>query len=77
MLINRLQRYDLSKKINPSFFEKALNTDKRDLTMGFTNHYEEMSTMSENKKIYGYDSMPVDTRMTVHWHSQLSDRHCT
>lgn len=31
-LLQRLQRYDLSKIINPAFFEFALNTDKRDLT---------------------------------------------
>jgi len=31
-LLQRLQRYDLSKIINPLFFEYALNTDKRDLT---------------------------------------------
>ena len=32
LLLNRLQRYDLSKKIDPRLFELALNTEKRDLT---------------------------------------------
>ena len=37
-LLERLQRYDLSKKINPLFFELALNTDKRDLTCNLCTH---------------------------------------
>ena len=38
-IVNRLQKYDLSKKINPKFFDVALNTKRRDLTAPFTNHY--------------------------------------
>ena len=65
MLINRLQRYDLSKKIDPRFFELGLNTEKRDLTTPYTNHYDALSRMTSDNKIYGYDSMPYATRMAV------------
>jgi len=72
LLINRLQRYDLSKKIDPAFFERGLNTERRDLTTPFTNHYDALSRMTSDNKIYGYDSMPYATRMTTYEKSSSS-----
>ena len=53
MLKNRLLRYDLSKKVNTKSFEEALNTEKRDLTASFTNHFDSISRMTSDNKVYG------------------------
>ena len=59
-LIKRsLRRFDLSTKYAiPAAFEKTLNTDVRDLTFAFTNHFDSIARTTSDNKIFGYDSMP-------------------
>jgi hypothetical protein len=56
-LLQRLQRYDLSKIINPLFFEYALNTDKRDLTCESRLLHFSSCLCNDERSVFGRSSL--------------------
>jgi hypothetical protein len=57
-------RPDVSTAISGGPFSRCFAPCLRMRTDSFTNHIDSLSRMTSDNKIYGYDSMPYDTRPT-------------